>query len=142
MIGGIQIFLPLSLVEVRACVAEAAERQPAEIVMEEEVEQTPMFSQEAEDENSTKWLKIFSQEAGQEIIAVLETVEEEEEEEEEEADNMDFANLYEELEALERKVMVKGLHIQQDKLEEGSGAYQPQEQLEEAGDTPAGKLPA
>jgi hypothetical protein len=37
--------------------------------MEEEMEQTLTFSQEAEDEHSIKWLKIFSQEAGHEITA-------------------------------------------------------------------------
>jgi hypothetical protein len=35
------------------------------------------------------------------------------------------------LEALERRVMVQNLHIQQAKLEEDRGAYQPGEQLEE-----------
>jgi hypothetical protein len=47
MIGGIQVFLPSNPVEVRACVADEAteERQPTETVMEEEVEQTLMFSQ-------------------------------------------------------------------------------------------------
>jgi hypothetical protein len=46
---------------------------------------------------------------------------------EEEADNMDFVDLYEELEALERRVMVQSLHIQQVKLETDGGAYQPEE---------------
>jgi hypothetical protein len=46
---------------------------------------------------------------------------------------MDFVDLYEELEALERRVIVKSQHIQQVKLETGGGAYQPKEQLEEAG---------
>jgi hypothetical protein len=40
--------------------------------MEEEVEQTLMFSQEEEDEHSTEWLKIFSQEAETEMTAALE----------------------------------------------------------------------
>jgi hypothetical protein len=137
MIGGIRVFLPHSPVEARECVADAAteERQPTETVMEEEMEQTLMFSQGEEEEHSTEWLKIFSQEAEQEITAVLEAAEEEEEEEEE-ADNMDFVGLCEELEALERRVMVQNLHIQQAKLEEGSGAYQPQEKLEEVGTEP------
>jgi hypothetical protein len=40
MIGGIQVFLPRSPVESRASVADATieERQPAETIMEEEVE--------------------------------------------------------------------------------------------------------
>jgi hypothetical protein len=46
---------------------------------------------------------------------------------EEETDNMDFVDLYEELEALERRVMVQILHIQQVKLEADGGAYQPEE---------------
>jgi hypothetical protein len=46
---------------------------------------------------------------------------------------MDFVDLYEELEALEKRVMVKILHIQQAKLETDGGAYQPGEKLEEVG---------
>jgi hypothetical protein len=46
------------------------------------------------------------------------------------------------LEALERRVMVQILHIQQAKLEEGRGAYQPREKLEEAGSMPAGEMEA
>jgi hypothetical protein len=53
--------------------------------------------------------------------------------EEEEVDNMDFAELYEELEAQERRVIVQSIHIQQAKFETDGGAYQPKEQLEEAG---------
>jgi hypothetical protein len=61
---------------------------------------------------------------------------------EEEADIMDFLDLCEELESLERRVMVQSLHIQQAKLEAGSGAYQPQEKLEEAGSKPVGEMAA
>ena len=43
---------------------------------------------------------------------------------------MDFADLYEELEALEKRVMVQSFHIQQTKLEAGSGKYYPGEKLE------------
>jgi hypothetical protein len=127
-----------SPVEARACVADAATEggQPAETVMEEEVEQTLMFSQGEKEEHSKEWLKIFSQEAEQEMTAALKPAAEEE------ADNMDFVDLCEELEALERRVMVQSLHIQQAKLEEGSGAYQPQEKLEEAGSMPAGEMAA
>jgi hypothetical protein len=63
-------------------------------------------------------------------------------ESEEEEDNTDFVDLCEELEALERRVMVQSLHIQQAKLEEGSGAYQPGEKLEEAGSMPEGEMAA
>jgi hypothetical protein len=44
------------------------------------------------------------------------------------------------LEALERRVIVKSMHIQQAKLETYEGAYQPWEILEEVGDIPIGEL--
>jgi hypothetical protein len=44
------------------------------------------------------------------------------------------------LEALERRVIVQSMHIQQAKLETGGGAYQSEEQLEEAGDEPTEEL--
>jgi hypothetical protein len=50
----------------------------------------------------------------------------------EETDSMDFTNLCKEFEALERRVIVKSRHIQNFKLETCGGAYQLQEQLEEA----------
>jgi hypothetical protein len=81
--------------------------------------------------------QIFSQEAEQEVTAVLEAAEAEEEEE----DNIDFVGLCEELESLERRVTVQSMHIQQIRLET-EGEYQPKEQLEEAGDMPAGELAA
>jgi hypothetical protein len=46
---------------------------------------------------------------------------------------MDFVDLYEKLEALERREMMKIFHIQQDKLEMDGGEYHPQEQMEEVG---------
>jgi hypothetical protein len=65
IIGGIEIFLPSSPVEARACVAEATTEggQPAETVMEEEMEQTLMSTPAEGKEHSTELLKIFSQEA-------------------------------------------------------------------------------
>jgi hypothetical protein len=54
---------------------------------------------------------------------------------EEETYNMDFVDLYEELEALERRVMVQSFHIRQVKLEADREAYQPEEWLEGFGDT-------
>jgi hypothetical protein len=71
-----------------------------------------MFSQGEEEEHSTELLKIFSQEVETEMTAALESTVEEE------ADNMDFVDLYQELEALERRVMVQSLHIRQAKMEE------------------------
>jgi hypothetical protein len=52
---------------------------------------------------------------------------------EEEADNIDLVGLCEELESLERRVVVKSVHIQQAKLEADEGLHQHEEQLEEAG---------
>jgi len=70
-------------------------------------------------------LKIFSQEAEQEITVSLEPATEEE------AYNIDFVGMHEELEILERNRCV-----QQDKLETNGRSYQPGEQLEEVGDMP------
>jgi hypothetical protein len=139
MIGGIQIFLPYSPVEVNVCVADATiatEGQPTETVKEEEEEgeKTLMSIPAEEKEHSEEWLKIFSQEAEKETAAALKLTTEEEEEEEE-ANNMGFADLCEQLEALERRVMMQHLHIQQIRLEVDEEEFQSEEQLEEAGNT-------
>jgi hypothetical protein len=108
IIGEIQIFLSDSPIEARACVADATivEGKPTVTVMmkekileaaqgeEEEMEQAPMSTPTEGDENSTKLLKIFSQEAEMEMTATVEPTGEEE------ADIMDFVDLYEELEAI------------------------------------------
>jgi hypothetical protein len=102
IIGGIKIFLPRSQVEASVQVSGATgEIQPVEIVIEEEMDQILKSVQvEEEEEHSEKLLKIFSQEVEQEITAELKpTVEEE-------TYNMDFVDLCEELEALERRVIV------------------------------------
>jgi hypothetical protein len=52
---------------------------------------------------------------------------------EEGVDNIDFVDLCEELESLERRVVVQSMHIQQAKLEADEGLHQHEEQLEEAG---------
>jgi hypothetical protein len=103
MIGGIQIFLPLSLEEAKVCVADEAttsrERQLAETV-KEELEQVFETAQvEKEDEHSKEWPNTFSQEAKKTIAFELA-------EEEEEEDNIGLADLYEKIEALERRVKV------------------------------------
>jgi hypothetical protein len=49
---------------------------------------------------------------------------------------MDFADLYEELESLERSVIVQSQHIQYVKPEIDGGVDQPKEQLEEDGIEP------
>jgi hypothetical protein len=54
--------------------------------------------------------QIFSQEAETETTAALELAAEKEEEE---ADNMSFVDLCEQIEALERRVIVQRMHIQQ-----------------------------
>jgi hypothetical protein len=70
---------------------------------EEEMEQTLMSTPAEGEEHSEELLKIFSQEAEQEMTAALEPAAEEE------ADNIDFVDLYAELESLERRVMVQNL---------------------------------
>jgi hypothetical protein len=103
------------------------------VMMKEKISEA---SQGEEEEHSTEWLKIFSQEAETEMTVALELAEEEEE------DNIDFVDLCEELESLEREGDGANFHIQRAKLEAGEEAYQPGEQLEEAGDMSAGELAA
>jgi hypothetical protein len=95
------------------------------------MEKTLMFSPAGEEEHSTEMLKIFSREVEQEMTVALKPAEEEE------VDITYFVDMYKELEALERRVMVQSLHIRHAKLEEASGAYHPQEKLEEVGIQPA-----
>jgi len=105
MIGGIQIFLPHSLEEVEIYItnATAGAGQPAETVRGA-LEQTLEVAQEEEedDEHSKKWINIFSQETKK--TAVFELVEE--------ADNIILADLYEQIEDLDKRVIVRGMHIQ------------------------------
>jgi hypothetical protein len=61
---------------------------------------------EEDDEHSEEWLNIFSQET--EKTATGEFAEEEEEE----ADIISLADLYEQIEALKRRVKVQSVHIQ------------------------------
>jgi hypothetical protein len=82
------------------------------------------------EEHSAELLKNFSPGAEQEMTATLEPATEEE------AYNIDFVELYEELESLERRINMKSRHIQQTKLETGGGTYQPREKLEEVGVEP------
>jgi hypothetical protein len=96
-----------------------------------------MSTQAEGKEHFEEWLKIFIQQAKTEKTAAWELAKEEEEEE---ADNIDFVDLCEELEALEKRVMVQILHIQQAKLETNGGEFQYEEQLEEAKDSPAGDM--
>ena len=70
---------------------------------------------EEEDEHSEEWLDIFSQET--EKTATWEVVEAEEEE----AGSICFADLWDQIEALEERIKVQGMHIQQVKLEMDEG---------------------
>jgi hypothetical protein len=58
------------------------------------------------EEHSVELLKKFSLGVEQKMIATLESATEEE------ADNIDFVEVYEELEALERRVNMQSRHIQ------------------------------
>jgi hypothetical protein len=54
----------------------------------------------------------------------------------EEENIIDFSEMYDELEPLERRVNMQSRHIQHVKLETDGGAYQPREKLEEVGVEP------
>jgi hypothetical protein len=86
-------------------------------VMEEEWTSEYSEAIEEEEENSTEFLIILSQEDEQEMTATLKP------RTEEATCNMDFVDLYKELEALERRVIVKSHHIQQVKLEESGEEF-------------------
>jgi hypothetical protein len=82
MIGEKEVFLPHHLVDAKNCVFDAttAEGQPIVTVREkEELEQTSK-SAPAEEEHSAEMLKIFSQEAEQDITIALEAAAEEDHE--------------------------------------------------------------
>lgn len=89
---------------------------------------------EEEDEHSEEWLNIFSQEDEKTVALKLAEVEEEE------VDIMSFVDLWQQIETLERRVEVQNMHIQQMRLEPDGGGFQSEEQLERAGDTPAGEM--
>ena len=72
----------------------------------------------AREEHLTKLLRNFSWEAEQMMTAALKHAKEEE------TGSMDFADPYEELEALERRGMVQILHIRQVNLEADQEVYQ------------------
>jgi hypothetical protein len=79
----------------------------------EEATELKLTAEEAEedDEHSEEWLNIFSQETEKTATCGLA------EEEEEATDIISFTGLYEKIEALERRVKVQGMHIQQVNLE-------------------------
>jgi hypothetical protein len=55
---------------------------------------------------------------------------------------MDFVDLYQEFESLERRVKVQSLHIQQVKLEAYEGGFQSEEQLMQEHHSQASHAPA
>jgi hypothetical protein len=112
--------------EASICVVDVAERHPFMIFLEEEKEKTLGSALEL--------IIIFSQEAEQEMTTTLEPAAEHE------VDNMEFFELYKELEALERKVNIQIRNIQQVKLETDGEEFQYGEQLEEFGVVPAIEL--
>jgi hypothetical protein len=145
MIGGIKVLLPFTQEEAEVCVADEATtiEEKSVVTVKEELEQTLEAAQadEEENEHSEECLNAFIQEA-EEVVALKLTAEEAQENdehyeewlnifsqetektatwefvaEEEEADNISLADLYEKIEALERRVKVQGMHIQQVKLE-------------------------
>jgi hypothetical protein len=147
IIGGIQVFLPLSPEEAGVYVADgaatAAEQSAVIVRKEEELEQTLEASQdEEENEHSEECLDAFIQEA-KEVVELKLTAEEVEEDDEhseewlnifsqeaektatgefavgegEEVDKICFADLWEQIESLEERVKVQSMHIQQVKLE-------------------------
>jgi hypothetical protein len=154
MIGGIGGFLPLAQEEAEVCVANvAAAEEKSQLTMTvrkaEELEQTleaaqedeenehseeclNIFIQEAvaleltakeaeeDDEHSEEWLNIFSQEAEETATGEFAA------KEEEEADNICLLIYGNQIEALEERVKVQGMHIQQVKLgtdEQGMGDH-------------------
>jgi hypothetical protein len=84
----------------------------------------------AREDHSIELIKNFISGAEQEMTAALEPAIEEE------ADSIDFVEMSEELEAMERRVNRQSRNIQQVNLETGGGAYQPGEKLEEVGVEP------
>jgi hypothetical protein len=146
MIGGIPIFLPSAQEEAENCVANgaAAEQSQLEMTVKRKLEQTLKSAQaemKEETEHSEEWLKAFSIEAEEtatwEFAAGAEEENEHSEEwldifsretentaarelaaaDEEHTDNICFADLWDQFEALEERVRVQGMHIQQEKLE-------------------------
>ena len=110
MIGGIGVFLPFAQEEAIICVVGATtiEGQLAETLKEvlEQISEAAQGEAEEDDEHFEEWLNIFSQEAKK--TATGEVAEAEEEEE----DNIFFADLWEQVEALEERIKVQGMHIQ------------------------------
>jgi hypothetical protein len=73
IIGGIEIFLPLSPVEVRACVVDTTSnsRRTTSCDCQKRWSRYQRLAQAKEKEHSEEWLKSFSQEAEKETTAAL-----------------------------------------------------------------------
>jgi hypothetical protein len=80
MIGGIQIFLPLSPVKARVCVTNVAIGEIQPVVTVKELEKMLEAYQVEGKEHSEEWLNCFSREAEKETIAALKLIAEEEQE--------------------------------------------------------------
>jgi hypothetical protein len=149
--------------------AATEERQPAVTVMEKEMEQISEAAQAEEKEHSEEWLKIFSQEAEGETAAALKLTAREEEEHadkmltpwEKELEMLeDWLNHPEPVDDCHEQTVMQMLaeeHSEeslrnfsqgaeqmitavQRHAAEDEGEFQSEEQLEEAGDMPAGEL--
>jgi hypothetical protein len=123
-IGGIGVFLPFSQEEEKVCAADGAAEEQSQLTMtvreEEGLEQTLEASQveaeadEEKDEHSEEWLNIFSQDAEKTATGEFAS-------KKEGADSICFSDLWEHIEALEERVKVQSVHIQQVKLEAEEG---------------------
>ena len=146
MIRGIQLFLPSSQEEAENSVVHAATTEQSQLEMtvrkEMKLEQVSETAQADEEKNecSEEQLNDFSQQAERAVASRLTTEKEKEEEEhseewldifsteaennatwevaeEENTDNICLVDLWEQMEALEERVKVQGMHIRQMKLE-------------------------
>jgi hypothetical protein len=125
MIGGIEVFLPSAQEEAENSVVDGATAEQSQLEMtvrkERKLEQVgetaqaQLGAEEEDGEHSEEWLSIFSQEAENTARRELATTDEED------TNNICFVDLWGHIEALEEKVKVQGMHIQQAKLEPNEG---------------------
>jgi hypothetical protein len=157
MIGGIELFLPSAQEEAENSVVHAATAEQSQLEMtvrkERKLEQVSETAQADEEKNecSEEQLNDFSQQAERAVASRLTAEKEKEEEEhseewldifsteaennatwevaeEENTDSICLVDLWEQMEALEERVKVQGMHIQQVRLEtdEGMGDHDDQ----------------
>jgi hypothetical protein len=150
MIGGIELFLPSAQEEAENSVVHAATAEQSQLEMtvrkERKLEQVSETAQADEEKNecSEEQLNDFSQQAERAVASRLTAEKEKEEEEhseewldifsteaennatwevaeEENTDSICLVDLWEQMEALEERVKVQGMHIQRVKLETDEG---------------------